>query len=534
MESHDERHMPLRSYSNGSVATTWMISYTAVRARNEAAANLLLLWAHLDNKSLWHGLLAAASQKSGIAALRTSTWLKEIALSEIEFIKAIQILRNYSLVEEMEDQTGYATHPVVHQWALHIQDDDQRAALSCVAIITVGLAVPMSDTKKYWETQMRLLPHAEQCEKIIKKVTKDRFEKQRLYGQEDEERTEEKRTLLLAVHSLGNLYRDRGKQAKAENMYVQALEGREKTLGAEDTSTLQTVNNLGNLYREQGNLEKAETMHMRALQEYNKALGEEDASTLQTVNNLGALYRDQGKLDKAERMYVQALEGREKTLGAEDTSTLQTVNSLGLLYADQGKLDKAEIMYMRALEGYKNKLGVEHTSTLNILNNLGLLYVDQGKLVEAEKVFVQALEGYEKALGAEHMSTLNTVGNLGLLYADQGKLDKAEDMYIRALKGKETALGRDHTSTLGIVNNFGVLYRRQGKLDKAKEMYHWALEGYKKSLGPDHTLTLQTADNLDAVDHWGRSITVTFGNQNTGFQAGIINGGVSGICFRGK
>lgn len=173
MEPHDGRHMPLRSYANGGVATTWMISYTAVRARNEAAANLLLLWAHLNNRSLWHGLFASALHKSAKAAERMPAWLHRIARSEVEFIEAVRILRNYSPVEEMENQTGYATHPVVHQWALHIQDGSQRAGLSWVAITTVGLAVPMSDTKKYWETQVRLLPHAERCVKRIEEVIQD-------------------------------------------------------------------------------------------------------------------------------------------------------------------------------------------------------------------------------------------------------------------------------------------------------------------------------------------------------------------------
>ena len=72
MEPHDDRRMPLLSYANGSVTTTRTISYTTVRARNEAAANLLLLWAHLDNKSLCYGLLAAASYKSTVAAERTA------------------------------------------------------------------------------------------------------------------------------------------------------------------------------------------------------------------------------------------------------------------------------------------------------------------------------------------------------------------------------------------------------------------------------------------------------------------------------
>jgi tetratricopeptide (TPR) repeat protein len=48
-------------------------------------------------------------------------------------------------------------------------------------------------------------------------------------------------------------------------MYQRALQGREKALGVEYTSTLDTVNNLGNLYRDQGKLDEAEKMYQRAL-----------------------------------------------------------------------------------------------------------------------------------------------------------------------------------------------------------------------------------------------------------------------------
>lgn len=99
MESHSDRSMSLRNYANGSVATTWTISYMAVRANNEEATNLLLLWAHLDNKDLWHGLLAAALRKSVAAAERTKAWLGEIAHSEVGFARAVGMLRGYSLVE---------------------------------------------------------------------------------------------------------------------------------------------------------------------------------------------------------------------------------------------------------------------------------------------------------------------------------------------------------------------------------------------------------------------------------------------------
>ena len=107
MDSQGLGHTPLQEYLNGSVGTTWNISYNAVREKDNAAANLLLLWAFLDNRDLWHGLLIAAYRASSVAARRLSEWIGNIASSELEFTKAIQVLRNYSLIEEVEDLASY-------------------------------------------------------------------------------------------------------------------------------------------------------------------------------------------------------------------------------------------------------------------------------------------------------------------------------------------------------------------------------------------------------------------------------------------
>ncbi|KAF2622623.1 hypothetical protein BU25DRAFT_415117 [Macroventuria anomochaeta] len=301
MEPHDGRRMPLRSYTNGSIATTWTISYTAVRARNKAAANLLLLWAHVDNKGLWHELLASASWKSVVAAERTAAWLGEMGRSEVEFIEAVRTLRSYSLVEEAGDQTGYSTHPVVHQWALYMQDDGQRTALSWLATVLVGLAVPGSDEKKYCETQARLVPHAERREKsVVREDKTDQRAKDRASEQEEDEQT-----LLWAVHNLGNLYRDQGKLDKAETMYTQALEGYKKALGEDHT--------------DQGKLDKAEEMYERSLEGYKNAVGPKRITTyvpaLNTLWALGSLCDSLGRVDEARAWYLKALSGYEKVFG---------------------------------------------------------------------------------------------------------------------------------------------------------------------------------------------------------------------------
>ena len=63
-------------------------------------------------------MFAAACAASAVAARMLSEWIGGIAGSELEFIRAVQLLRNYSLVEEVvevAETTSYVTHPVVHQ-----------------------------------------------------------------------------------------------------------------------------------------------------------------------------------------------------------------------------------------------------------------------------------------------------------------------------------------------------------------------------------------------------------------------------------
>lgn len=167
MESQDRAGELLRDYPDRSVWTTWTISYYVIRKKSEAAANLLLLWACLDNKDLWYGLLARAGKDSAEVAQYLPEWLVGLANDEFEFVAAIRLLRNYSLIEGLQDVLGYATHPVVHKWAFHTQDEEQRAIFPWLATVVVGSAVPDKSEKEYARLQRRLLAHAERCNQWI-------------------------------------------------------------------------------------------------------------------------------------------------------------------------------------------------------------------------------------------------------------------------------------------------------------------------------------------------------------------------------
>jgi hypothetical protein len=98
MES--ENTAPPRSYGNRSINTTWTVSYNAIHAKNEGAANLLLLWAYLDHKTLPFWMLQASAHGSSALAKDLSSWLGDAA-DEVKFLQIVRLLRSYCLIESL-------------------------------------------------------------------------------------------------------------------------------------------------------------------------------------------------------------------------------------------------------------------------------------------------------------------------------------------------------------------------------------------------------------------------------------------------
>jgi len=477
----EERGLPLADYDR-SVGATWTISLKTVESRDKSAANLVRLWAFLDNRDLWHGLLQVAADETWSPA-----WLYEIARSEVRFLEAVRLLLRYSMIGVHESTHGsYMMHPVLHRWTAHIQDGHGRRDFLQLATIVVGFTAPNDATRGYWILQRRLLPHVERCSWWIEE-TGEWFLS--FIGMK----------ALDAMHGLGDLYSVQGRHADAEAMYDRALRGSEKALGPDHPSTLKTIHNVGAVYHEQGQLVKAETMYERALRGKEKALGPDHPSTLDTIGNLGTVYFLRDQLSDAKAMYERALRGKEKALGPDHPSTLDTIDHLGTVYFEQGQLVEAETMYERALRGKERALGPDHPSTLDTIDNFGFIYYNRGQLDKAEAMSEQALRGKEKALGPDHLSTLNTVTNLATIYIRQGRFVETEAMLERALRGREHALGPNNLFTLEAVNNLAVLYHNQGQLVKAEANFERLLQDSQRTLGPSHPFRERVQNNIEAL-----------------------------------
>ncbi|KAM3067029.1 hypothetical protein ACMFMG_011810 [Clarireedia jacksonii] len=369
----------LDSYVDRTLHTTWQITFDRIQQQNPASAKLLKLWAYFHRQDLWFDLLRYANSID-------DEWIQKLTKDELNFNEAISLLCTFGLVDpdrspqQQVGARGYSVHNCVHSWIVSVLNTEWDKSLARLALTCVASEVPDTNEKYWWLTQRRLLPHATRQAFFIVDAKVD------VDG------------LYWDFYNLGNLYREQGKLAEAEAMYIRALEGSEKALGPDHTSTLSTVNNLGILYREQGKLVEAEAMFIRALEGCEKALGPNHTSTLDIVNNLGVLYKGQGKLIEAEAICIRVLEGSEKTLGPDHISTLPIVSNLGDLYREQGKLAEAEAMYLRALDGYENALGLEPISSylpaLHTMFAFGDLFSQTDRKDTARAMYNRALSGY--------------------------------------------------------------------------------------------------------------------------------------------
>ena len=438
LKSYNDEWSDLSQYSRGPVDyeertlySTWNVSFQQVQDQDPAAAELLKLMAYLDNQDLWYDLFHGEVSDP-------PAWWTELLKSRARFNRAISILHNHSLLEVSAGQ--YSLHTCEHDWTLEHLNQEFDQEICRIAIQCVAANVGWTSGTEYWVKNRRVLPHAR------------RFEHVRIKAEIDWSSIEPN---CLAY--FGELYDQNDLYAEAEEVYLQALQGYEKTLGYEHPRTLKIYNNLGAVYAKSEKWVEAEKIYQQALQGNERIQGLNHPSTLYTVHNFAKLYSDLGKLEEAEKMYLRASRGLEKVLGFEHLSTLKTFNNLGNLYIRQDKLKEAEEIHLRVLQGREKVWGSEHTLTLDTVNNLGVLYSKQDKSEEAEEMFLRALRGKEKAWGFEHTSTLMTATNLGIFYSGQDKFEDAEKMYLRALYGYEKAGGSGYTSALRAVNNIGVL-----------------------------------------------------------------------------
>ncbi len=321
----------------------------------------------------------------------------------------------------------------------------------------------------------------------------------------------------LFLHTIGDIYTKMALFEPAEKLIAEALEIRERELGADHPDVLESVNQLGVVYRRQQRLDQAESLLRRVLAA--RAAQEDDPVGLAlALNNLGNLLWSQKRFDEAEAAHRRALEIRQRELGPDDQDVAETLNNLGALYQTQAKNREAEPVLRRAAEIYAETLGTDHPRYAATLFNLSLVEDKLGSWRDAEDHCRTAADVWEAAYGPLHPRTFAARSRLAVLLRRQARYEESVAVYRALLRAREQDAavdagasdpsprrgasdpsprrGASDTQIRGLLKKLASAQGYLGDFAAAEANYRRVLAFYLEHRGEDHPATLSVRSSL--------------------------------------
>lgn len=233
--------------------------------------------------------------------------------------------------------------------------------------------------------------------------------------------------IIEALNNMGTNYRRLGILADASEYHFKALnliERMGESTYAIKKSRLVALNGIGNIYLTLGNKEAAEKIFRQSLageKELNSALG-------QAINtaNIGSIFEDRGQYDSAYVYYQQSLFFNR--LAKSDLGVSLCYNHFGHLHENKGELEEALVNYHKAYDIMKEKSDRWHWLESCISMTRVLLL--QNKTAQAQTYLEQARCTAQTIHSLEHLSAIHKLDYL--YFKKKNDCKRALENYIRS------------------------------------------------------------------------------------------------------
>lgn len=177
----------------------------------------------------------------------------------------------------------------------------------------------------------------------------------------DQKDEEVKRSKLMSLNGLGNIYLTLGDLTQAETIFQQALEG-EKMLGSKIGQAINLAN-IGSVKEKQGEADSAWTYYR-----YSLALNKQAQSKLGEAlcfSHFGSLHEADGKLEDALEEYKHAYDVMADS--PDDWHKLEAGINIARLYLQSCDNQRA-LQYLREVEATANRIhSLDHRSRIHLL-----------------------------------------------------------------------------------------------------------------------------------------------------------------------
>ncbi len=445
---------------------------------------------------------------------------------------AIQLLKQYSMINSGEEQSSVNIHRLVQQVTRIELEKQGKDKVVKKTFELLEESFPYgSDKLEDYAKKRQLLPHLEAfLSHVDNWLTKNPSEKQTIEkdylvnlliwigdGYFDLDPRRQKKSLervlpiikkhygsdhfqaAITLANLGIAYGALGDPQKEKELLERALPILKTHYSPDHFEVAKLLANLGNAYWYLGNYKKQKELLERALAIQEKHCGSDHSEVARTLANLGNVYGALGDPQKQKALLVRALLTFEKHYGTGHPEVARTLISLGTAYRALGDPQEEKELLERALPIFKEYYGYDHFEVAKLLANLGIAYGALGDPQKEKELLEQALTIKEKYYNSDHFEVAITLTNLGISHVDLGDYKKQKELLERALAIKKKHYRPDHFEVARTLANLGNSYRVLGNPQKAKELLEQALAIRKKHYGLDHFEVVKLLATLGIV-----------------------------------
>ena len=444
-----------------SVIRSWHISFSQIKERKTAPADLLSRMCFLDRQGIPELLFCEDDEPS------------------LGFEEAVGILVQFSFVTKEKEQKTLSIHRLVQlairTW-IETYGEVERVQEEVLSLIWRHYP----DGKyENWRKCEALDPHAQTVLGYTYNSSRSELQQASIF------------------HNNAWYIMMQGKFKASEEKVQKAISIQRSHLDLDHPGNLASLSLLATIYQNQGRWDEAEKLQVQVIEISKRVLKADHPNVLTSMKNLAGIYQNQGRWDDAEKLQVQLIETKKRVLKVDHPNTLTSMANLAVTYSNQGRWDEAEKLQVQVMEISKRVLKVDHSNTLASIANLAATYRNQGRWDEAEKLQVQVMEISKKVFEVDHPNTLLSIANLTATYWNQGRWDEAEKLQVQVMETRKRVFKADHPDTLISMANLAATYWHQRRWDEAFNLMRSVVEIREKTIGKNHPDTVKLIGLLE-------------------------------------
>ncbi len=300
------------------------------------------------------------------------------------------------------------------------------------------------------------------------------------------------------MNVMGTVYQSLGLTSKSAPLLRRAWEIRQRTLGPNNSATLQSQQNLAVALLAESHYPEAEKLCRETMEARRKVLGPEHHDTVDSMVQLARILGFESRYDEAEQLNRDALEVARRKW-PQDGLTATALSLLADTLTHEGKYPEAENAARGSLDMDRQTLGSDHPSVLRDMFNLVGILTQEGHYADAEEINQELIKSARQVLGPQHPGTLVAMNTLAMILDREKRFAEAEKLYRDVFEVQRQTLGPENASTLLTLGNLGSLLIEEKNYPEAEKVLRQALAGLRRVLGPLHEVTQTALENLARV-----------------------------------